>query len=330
MFQSTLRLNRSAVAGASAIGLAVAISSFTVARAERAKADNSKTYSCSTGTACLEGSSTGGSTTGVEGTSTKANGVEGTTTATNGDSAVAGISSGATGHANGVYGRSSNGPGVYGSSSTANAVEGHASTSGSSGIAGFALNTSQSNSGIGVSAEAAGYYEALYAQADSANTYIFEGFNTATGGYCHIDEIGNLGCSGSEDVKAVRTRHLNSDGQHVLAYAAESASATLDDVGTGRMVGGIAHVVIDRAFGSAIDRNSPYHVFLTPMGDTRGLYVSAKAPSGFEVRETQGGRSTLSFDYRIVARPLDAKDDRLPIAPAARVPTARQPRKGTL
>ena len=169
----------------------------------------------------------------------------------------------------------------------------------------------------------------IYAQGDSANTYIFEGFNTATGGYCHIDENGNLACSGSEDVKAVRTRHVNSGGQHVLAYAAESASAILDDVGTGRMVGGIAHVVIDRAFGSVIDRNSPYHVFLTPMGDTRGLYVSAKAPSGFEVRETQGGRSTLSFDYRIVARPLDAKDDRLPIAPAARVPTARQARKGT-
>jgi hypothetical protein len=328
MFQSTLSLNRTAVAGAFAIGMAVAVSGFTVARAERAKSDNSKTYTCSTGAACLEGSSTGGSTTGVEGTSKSANGIEGTTTATNGDSAVAGISSGATGHANGVYGRSSNGPGLYGSSSTANAVEGHANTFGSSGIAGFALNTSQSNSGIGVSAESAGYYEALYAQGDSANTYIFEGFNTATGGYCHIDESGNLACSGSEDVKVVRTRHLNSGGQHVLAYAAESASAILDDVGTGRMVGGIAHVVIDRAFGSVIDRNSPYHVFLTPMGDTRGLYVSAKAPSGFEVRETQGGRSTLSFDYRIVARPLGAKDDRLPIAPAASVPTARQARKG--
>jgi hypothetical protein len=86
------------------------------------------------------------------------------------------------------------------------------------------------------------------------------------------------------------------------------------------MVGGVANVAIDRAFVSTIDRNSPYHVFLTPMGDTRGLYVSVKTPSGFEVREAQGGRSTVSFDYRIVARPLDANGDRLPLAPATRRP----------
>jgi hypothetical protein len=31
-----------------------------------------------------------------------------------------------------------------------------------------------------------------------------------------------------------------------------------------------------------------------------------------------GGRSTLDFDYRIIARPIDAKSDRLPLAPARR------------
>ena len=54
------------------------------------------------------------------------------------------------------------------------------------------------------------------------------------------------------------------------------------------------------------------------MADTRGLYVSLKTPSGFEVREAQGGRSSLPFDYRIVARPLDAANDRLPLAPPPR------------
>ena len=55
-------------------------------------------------------------------------------------------------------------------------------------------------------------------------------------------------------------------------------------------------------------------MFLTPLGDTRGLYVSAKSPRSFTVRETQGGRATLAFDYRIVARPADAKAGRLPAA----------------
>jgi hypothetical protein len=82
------------------------------------------------------------------------------------------------------------------------------------------------------------------------------------------------------------------------------------------MHGGVANVSFERDFASTIDRNSPYYVFLTPLGDARGLYVSIKAPSGFQVRETEHGRSSIAFDYRIVARPLGAKNDRLPRAPA--------------
>jgi hypothetical protein len=68
------------------------------------------------------------------------------------------------------------------------------------------------------------------------------------------------------------------------------------------MVGGVANVAIDPAFAAVMDHKW-YYVFLTPLGDTRGLYVSAKAPSAFQVRESEGGRSRLEFDYRIVAGP---------------------------
>jgi hypothetical protein len=103
----------------------------------------------------------------------------------------------------------------------------------------------------------------------------------------------------------------------VLAYAAESASRTIEDAGTARMSDGVANVQIDPAFASVMDRKW-YYVFLTPLGDTRGLYVSMKTASAFQVRETERGRSNLAFDYRIVAHPLGAKDDRLPPAPAMR------------
>ena len=52
-----------------------------------------------------------------------------------------------------------------------------------------------------------------------------------TNGQCTIDFNADLVCSGGSDFKNVRTRHANADGQHVLAYAAESATATIDDVG---------------------------------------------------------------------------------------------------
>jgi hypothetical protein len=70
------------------------------------------------------------------------------------------------------------------------------------------------------------------------------------------------------------------------------------------MVGGTTHVDIDPAFARMMDLHSMYLVFLTPLGDSRGLYVRRRTASGFDVAEDDGGKSTLDFDYRLVARPL--------------------------
>lgn len=43
-------------------------------------------------------------------------------------------------------------------------------------------------------------------------------------------------------------------------------------------------------------------VFLTPNGDCKGLYVTARSAASFEVHELSGGTSNVEFDYRIVAR----------------------------
>jgi hypothetical protein len=54
-----------------------------------------------------------------------------------------------------------------------------------------------------------------------------------------------------------------------------------------------------------------YHVFLTPEGDSRGLYVSSKSATGFTVNEQQGGASSLGFSYRVGARRKDVDAVRL-------------------
>jgi hypothetical protein len=326
MIQSTFRPSRIAVAGMVAVGMAIAVSSLGIVRAERVTPDKSKTYKCSSGTACVEGNSTGSGTWGVYGAGLSSDGVHGVTSATNGNSGTSGISTGTSGSAHGIYGRSSNGQGVYGTSSSDNGVEGHSTGSGASGVAGIQQGKS-TGSGVGVyseSADTTNLYEALEAKADSSNTYIFEGFNASTNGLCTIDYNATLACTGGTLVKNVRTRHRTSTGEHVLAYASESATATIEDVGTSRMVAGVANVQIDPAFASVMDRKW-YYVFLTPLGDTRGLYVSMKTASAFQVRENEGGRSRAEFDYRIVAHPLDAKNDRLPPAPAMRIPKDMNP-----
>jgi hypothetical protein len=54
-----------------------------------------------------------------------------------------------------------------------------------------------------------------------------------------------------------------------------------------------------------------YHVFLTPKGDSEGLYVSKETPQGFEVHEQRGGHSNIAFDYRIMAKRIGYEKIRL-------------------
>jgi hypothetical protein len=84
----------------------------------------------------------------------------------------------------------------------------------------------------------------------------------------------------------------------------------MEDDGEAQLVNGRAFVKIDAALADVIDLRSSYHVFVTPEGDCKGLYVT-KGPDGFIVRELQGGRSTLEFDYRIVAKPREENGARL-------------------
>jgi hypothetical protein len=101
-----------------------------------------------------------------------------------------------------------------------------------------------------------------------------------------------------------RTRHLTS-------FGARTSEPTLDDDGEGTLHGGSAHVALDPAFENAIDTAKPYVVMLTPEGDA-GLYVTNRAAGGFDVRQLGGGHSSISFAYRIVAKPYGVRDERLP------------------
>ena len=345
MFTITINISGRAVAGAALLGVVIATSSLGVVRAEhdRITRDSQGVYKCSSGTACVEGYSTGTKTWGVYGHSSIADAVHAETGTTTGNSAVSGLCTNTSGKCNGVYGYASSlndvavyasadnkggGTGVYaiaggigvsGFSAASNGVQGVTKGAGMSGVAGEDNETTGSGNGVFAgSSDETGAYQALEARGNSGNTNIFYGSNSANNVSCMIDNNANLKCSGTVSGSAVQVRHRTSGGQRVLAYAAESTSATLEDFGTATLFGGVANVAIEREFGGTIDRNT-YEVFLSPLGDTRGLYVSMKTPGGFQVREAEHGRGTIAFDYRIIARPLDARGGRLPLAHWRRV-----------
>jgi hypothetical protein len=126
-------------------------------------------------------------------------------------------------------------------------------------------------------------------------------------GFCTVDTTGHLHCD-----NGVSTLAAVDDGQRRVAlYAMQSPQNWFEDFGSGRLTRGTASVTLDRAFAETVNRGSDYHVFLTPVGDCRGLYIGQKTVTGFEVRELGGGMSNVAFDYRIVALRRGFEDVRL-------------------
>jgi hypothetical protein len=117
------------------------------------------------------------------------------------------------------------------------------------------------------------------------------------GGFCTIDSNGHENCPGGFSTLAA----VAGGARRVALYAMESPQHWFEDFGAGQLENGTAALSLDPTFAETVNGASDYHVFLTPEGDCRGLYVSRKTASGFEVRELGGGQSTVAFDYRIVA-----------------------------
>jgi len=110
-------------------------------------------------------------------------------------------------------------------------------------------------------------------------------------------------------------RSKSSIGSDVEMYGSRQSVPTVEDFGEAQLVNGQAVVGLDRTFASTIDRSRSYLVFVTPEGDCNGLYVTGKSSGAFTVRELRGGRSTVAFQYRIVAHPYRDDSGRLPLAP---------------
>ena len=198
------------------------------------------------------------------------------------------------------------GAGVYGQiSTTGQSATGAAFQSGGAGTWGDGGNDSN-YAVIGTTDDKAG---GIF-QNNGPSYYNVFGFNYATGstGYpfaaengdgagCNIDPLGDLTCTGSKNA-AVPV----DGGKHWVALAAiESPKNWFEDFGSARLVGGVAVIRLDSRFTQTVNAKMEYHVFLTPNGDCKGLYVNQKNATSFEVRELGGGNSSIKFDYRITA-----------------------------
>lgn len=260
------------------------------------------------------GSATFSTSTNADGVQAYSSNNDGTNSGTDNNSSTHTGRSGVWGHDDstdggsgnvGVAGSSTNGAGVSGSSTNNIGVLG--SSSNYLGVAGISSFIGlYANSG-GRGTDSTGSYIGLIGRAPAGTaTYPFLLTDTNSNDLEFTNGNGDLFVHGSYN-NFSKTRN----GNMIVSYGATTTSPSIEDTGSAQLVSGVSMVTLDPAFAHAIDLSQAYHVMLTPDGDTRGLFVESKSPNGFVVREVQGGRGMLSFDYHIYATRLGHANERM-------------------
>jgi hypothetical protein len=300
--------------------------------------------SCSSSSACIGGSNSGNGP-GVGGTAKKSSGVIGTSSASQAANyTIAGVYGNNTATSQGGIGVLGRGAyGVYGEGATYS-IYGYLPSSTKTGY-GVVGNDASAYGGIGV-----------YAHSNNGNAANLQ--QSAGDALDTVDIIGGLdfGATPLQDLIVVLTNdnnyamRLDNSGNmsvygeiytngscysgcvksKVRSYAPHESVPTMEDVGEAKLVAGSAEVALDRAFANVIDTNASYAVLITPEGDSNGLYVAQRTSRGFVVRENRAGRSSLTFSYRIVAKPFGNTNPRLPMVANIAPRSAKLPTLGSL
>jgi hypothetical protein len=169
----------------------------------------------------------------------------------------------------------------------------------SGGLAGFGVLGTEDNGFAVVGLNSSGHPTAYFENdTTGAGDLIFDAISKVFGGFCTIDVRGNLFCTGSKSAVV----SVNGGSRRVALYAIEGSENWFEDVGTSQLLNGEAVVNLESVFSQTVNADMNYHVFLTPNGDCKGLYVTQKTGRSFVVRELGGGKSSIGFDYRIMAK----------------------------
>jgi hypothetical protein len=249
----------------------------------------------------------GGSSSGSFAASPGVRGTGGTGSGTgDGGVGVLGIggfkTTGAAKNGMGVQGVATDNTGVFGVSTAATGV--HGTSTHGVGLRGTSANFVGL---VGISDNSIG----LYGFTVAPNVPAFYAEHLGPFGRIAGSFLGDVHVQGNFTVSGAKNAAVPmADGSEAVMYCQESPEPYFEDFGRARLVNGQAHVQLEPEFASIVKRDD-YMVFITPGGDSNGLYVSQQNPNGFDVRESKGGKSDLPFTYRIVARRKDIPGKRL-------------------
>ena len=220
----------------------------------------------------------------------------------------------------GVQGHSATGLGVLGqtNSSTGPAIKGYNQNANGIGIVGLGSNISVYNNigvGTGVLAQGETFGIAAFASTSGSTNTInkWAGYFDYLPGANSYAYIG--GRSGSTDYailsNGVKSTMVKDDqNRNRIMYCTEAPEVLFQDYGAAQLVNGRVHVTIDPLLARNIyvSADKPLKVFIQLEGDCKGVYVTNKTASGFDVIELQNGASNTPFTYQLIANRADVKD----------------------
>ena len=171
------------------------------------------------------------------------------------------------------------------------------------GVVGFATTAVNTNgatnnaTSLGANGAAGGYFEV---QTNPANTtpiawsYVASQSNTGT-----VQKIIGNG--------TVNTIVKDLDNKYVALSCPEAPENLFQDFGKGNLVSGKTHVTIDPVFSKNIVVNDKHdlRVMVQLEGDCKGVYVTNKTATGFDVIELAGGQSNAAFTYMVTGNRAD-------------------------
>lgn len=185
-----------------------------------------------------------------------------------------------------------------------------------------------SSGGVGVWGEATGLsgvgvegwsdnYKAVYGTS-STGTGVYASSISGKGLYCSGDFYAS---SSNFEVNATNiiwnankpaTVKLN-NGSKIKLFSEEAAEVYFNDYGEGQLKDGRARIELDPIFLQVvtIDVRRPMKVFVQLEDDCKGVYITNKTFSSFDVAEIQGGSSNARFTFRVVCKRKYYEDERL-------------------
>jgi len=95
-------------------------------------------------------------------------------------------------------------------------------------------------------------------------------------GACDISGTGDVTCSG----RLKTAVPLAGTSEQVEVYSVQSSENWFEDFGSGQLFNGSAKVTIDPKFAGIVNTGVAYHVFLTPKGNCKGLFVTNEGANG--------------------------------------------------